>query len=101
MTSNWNMFGILTNLTILTYLPWKSVVLQESDDLPVPDINMLGSGIQRLHASVENTSAECILTALSPGAAKARILWWAWTLTDINMTQCIYIFIKGCDSDIL
>lgn len=47
---------------------------KESDDLPVPDINMLGSGIQRLHASVENTSAECILTALSPGAAKATCL---------------------------
>lgn len=60
---------------------------EDSDDLPVPDINMLGSGIQRLHASVENTSdsgtTTCILTALSPEAAK--VLWscgvvelWRW-----------------------
>lgn len=48
---------------------------EESEgDLPVPDINMLGSGIQRLHASVENTAESCILRAMSHEAAKATCL---------------------------
>ncbi|CAK9114835.1 Kinesin-related protein 1 (Kinesin family member 1) (Kinesin-3) [Durusdinium trenchii] len=47
----------------------------ESDDLPVPDINMLGRGMQRLHASVENASdGRCILRALNGEAAQAAEL---------------------------
>ncbi|CAK9089461.1 unnamed protein product [Durusdinium trenchii] len=48
---------------------------EESDDLPVPDINMLGRGMQRLHASVENASdGRCILRALNGEAAQATCL---------------------------
>ena len=83
--------------------PFRSV-LQDSD-VPVPDINMLGSGIQRLHASVENEpESGCILRALSPEAAKGTCLngmpldrmlemdravlnadvGWCWMLDDVG-----------------